>query len=180
MAARVNGIVVGGVSGGGAAGQIRGGRSEPKGIDGAVGRRGKNVVVHGYVGDGVLKKDVTRDVNAEVAVEGIVVNGASGELAAALAPDMDAIMVIGIRRGIPVGEVVEMIVANAVVAHGSGNSRSEAVIDVVNIGVFQGEIVSVTGDGPRSVVAGDVINREVVGIQPVNTIDAVGRGKIRR
>ena len=179
MAARVNGIVVRGISSGGAAGQTRGGRSEPKRIDCASRRSGENVVVHSHVRDGVLKEDVGRYVDPEVAVEGIAVDGASGKFAAALTPDMDAIVVIGVGGRIPVGEVVEMIVVNAVVAHGSGDPGSEAVIDVVNIRVCQREIVSVARDGPRCIMAGNVINGEIVRIQPVNTIDTMGRGNIR-
>lgn len=122
MTARVNGIVVGGVAGGGAAGQISGGRSKPKGIDGAIGGGGKNIVVHGDVRDGVLKEDVAGHVDAEVAVKRVVINGASAEPAAALPPDMNTIVVISVIGRVPVGEVVKMIVMNAVVAHGPRNS----------------------------------------------------------
>src|ERR1700730_11792783 len=96
MAASVNGMVVGGVPCGGAAGQIRRGRSKPQAIDGAIRRRGKNIVVHRHVRDGVLKVDVGRDVDAKVAVERVVVNRASGEPAAALPPDMNGVVVIGV------------------------------------------------------------------------------------
>src|SRR6266404_5292238 len=179
MTASVNGIVVGGVSGGGAAGQTRGGRGKPKGVDGASGRRGKDIVVHGDVRDGILKEDMAGHVDAEVAVKSIVINGASAEPAAALPPDMNGVVVIGVRGRIPVGKVVEMIVVDAVVAHGPGNSTSEAMIDMVDIRIFECEIVSVAGDGPRCVVTGDVINREVVGVQRVNAVDGMSRRGVR-
>ena len=130
--------------------------------------------------DGVLKEDVGSHVDAVVAVKSIIINGASAEPAAALPPDMNTVMVIGVGGRIPVGEVVEVIVVNAVVAHGPCDAGSEAMIDVVDVRVFKREIVSVTGDGPRCIVAGNVINREVVGVQPVNAIDAVRRGKVGR
>lgn len=54
------------------------------------------------------------------------------------------------------------------------------MIDVINVRVFKREIVPVASDRPRRVMAGKVINCEVVGIQPINAIYAVRSAKIRR
>jgi len=115
---------------------------------------------------------VRRHIDAEIAVEGIVVDGAPVQLAAVQTPNMNAIVVVGVRRRIPVGEVMEMVVVNAVV--GTDTAGRYAMIDMINIGVFQDEVASISSDGPGGIMASDVVNRKGVGTDPINAMNGMG------
>src|SRR5882757_273579 len=114
MATGIDGIVVGRVSSSRTAGHAGGCGRDPNGIDGAIRRRHGDVVVHGDMLHRVLKEDMSGDVDAEVAVKSVVVNGPAPDGSATLAPKVDTIVVIGVGWGIPIGEIVEMIVVDTV------------------------------------------------------------------
>ncbi len=122
---------------------------------------------------------MSRDVDAEVAVEGVAVNRSAGYRSSILAPEVNAVMVVSVGRGIPVGEIMKVVVVNAIAANFAEGTRSDAVIDVIDIGILQREIAAVTSDGPGSVMTGDVVHGEMIGEMLVDAIDRMSRRKIR-
>src|SRR5712664_2442247 len=179
MTAGIDGVIVGRVSRGGAARQTGGSRGKPQRVVHTRGRRVEDVVVYGYVRNGVLKEDVSGYIDAKVAVEGVAVNRAAAYPAAILPPNVDAIVMIGVIGRIPISEVVEVIVVDAVVGTSAYRAGSQTVIDVIDIGILQREITAVTSDGPGGIVTGDVVHGQIIGEMPVHTIDRMSRRKIR-
>ena len=96
MASGIHGIVVYGVPRSRSTGQAGGSSLKPDTVNGAVGRSQKDIIEHGHMRDGVLQVDVGRHIDAEVAIEGIVVNRAADKPAAILAPDVNGIVMIEI------------------------------------------------------------------------------------
>ena len=179
MATGIDGIVVGRVSSRRTAGHAGGGGGDPNGIDGAIRRSYGDVVVHGDVLHGVLEEHMSGNIDAEVAVKGVVVNRAAGDCPAILAPKVDAIVVIGIRRGIPIGEIMEMIVMYIITASLTDRAGGDTVIYVVNVGVRESEVVPVTRNGPGRIMAGEIIYRHKICQMPVDTVNRVCRPQIR-
>src|SRR5258708_5664703 len=105
------------------------------------------------------QEDVSSNVDAEVAVKGVAVNRAAGDCPAILAPKMDAIMVIGVRGGIPIGEVVKMIVVDAIAPNFAGWAGSNTVIYMVDVGIREREVVALTRKRPGGIMASDLIHR---------------------
>src|SRR4029077_4710612 len=129
-------------------------------------RRNTDIVVDGNALNGILKEDVGGDVDAKIAVEGVVIDRAAGDGPSILAPQVNAVVMIGVRGRIPIGKIVEMVVVDVIAASLEEGAGGDAVIDVIYIGIFEGEIVAVAGDGPRGVMAGDAADREVIGQMP--------------
>src|SRR5579859_3656266 len=67
---------------------------------------------------------------------------------------------------------MEMIVVNTVARGDSQRVRSYAVIHVIDVGVLQREIVSITGDGPSGIVTDNVVHGHVIGIMPEDAVVA--------
>src|SRR5262249_55554701 len=128
--------------------------------------------------DRILQKNVRGDVDAEIAVEGVAVDGSAGDGAAVLPPEMNAIMMVGVGGRIPVGEVMEMIVMDAVGTGLSTRTGSDPVVHVIDVGIGEGEVGAVTGEGPGCVVAGDMVDGHVGSKMPVNAVDGVSGGKV--
>src|SRR5258706_6867470 len=70
---------------------------------------------------------------------------------------------------------MEMIVVDAVAGSLAGWTRSYTVIYTVKFGIFEGEVVPIADDGPRGIVAGDVVHGHLIRHMPVNAVDGVGR-----
>ncbi len=96
MATGIDGIVVRGVSDRRTAGHAGRGSGDPNRIDGAIRGSYGDVVVHRDMLHGILQEDVSGNIDAKVAVKGVVVNRAARNCPAILAPKMDAIVVISI------------------------------------------------------------------------------------
>src|SRR4029077_14639113 len=97
MIAGVDGIVISGVSRRRPARQAGGGGVKPQRAHHPGYRGHENVVVDRYVLHRILEKDLRGDVVAEIAIEGVVVNSATRDPAAQLAPEMDAVVVIAVQ-----------------------------------------------------------------------------------
>ena len=129
--------------------------------------------------DGVLQEHVSGNIHSEVAVKGVVVNRAASNGAAILSPKMDAIMVIGVRRRIPIGKIVEMVVVNTIAANLAVGAGGDSVIYVVDVGVREREVAPVTRNRPGRIMASDIVNCQIVRQVPRNAINRVCRGQIR-
>src|SRR5579885_47104 len=135
------------------------------------------MVVDGDILNGVLEVDVGGNVNAGVAIEAIVVYGTADDAPAILTPDMKAIMVIGVWSAVPVRVVVDVIVVDAEPRNSSGGTEREPVVNVVDHRVGQSEIVPPTRKGPACIMASDMGDREIVGLEPIDAIEIGLRGR---
>src|SRR5690348_633866 len=73
-----------------------------------------------------------------------------------------------------------MIVVDAKAPNFASRAGSHAVIDMVEIRIHEREIASIACDGPCGVVAGNVIDGHIVCKMPINAMDGVCCGQIRR
>ena len=175
MATGADEIIVSAVSGCGAAGQdaCAGNTAKPKRVDSAICRDQEYVVIDRDVLHGVLEIDVAGDVNTRISIEDIVVDRTAGDDAATLPPDMQAVVMVGISGRVPIHIIMDMIIVNLEAGHGSRRANSESVVDVVHMGERQSKIIAKTGEGPASIVAGDMSDREIVGVEPIDAIYAL-------
>ena len=97
VAAGVDGVIVDRVSNGRATGHAGGRCGDPNGVDRSICGSDGNVVVYRDVLHGVLKEDVSGNIDAEIPVERIVVNCAAAYGPSALTPEVNAVMVVGVR-----------------------------------------------------------------------------------
>src|SRR5256885_10634002 len=112
VAAGTNEVVVSRVPGRGTAWQNASGGNtlEPKGLHSAICGDEKNVVVDRNALDRVLQIDVGRNVLPRVAVENIVVDSAVSHHAAVLPPDVQTVVMVGVRGRIPFHVIMDMVV----------------------------------------------------------------------
>src|ERR1700730_1493659 len=61
-------------------------------------------------------------------------------------------------------------------ARGTGR---DAVIDVIDVGIAESEVVAVTDDSPSGVMASDMVHRHVIGLMPVDAIGGMCGSKVR-
>src|SRR5258708_34507271 len=105
-------IVISGVPGGNATWQGTRVRNslKPDRLEGAICGDQENVIVDSDIHHGILKVDVRSDVDAGIAIEDIVINGAIGDDTAILPPQVQTVVMIGVGRRIPVHIAVKVIV----------------------------------------------------------------------
>ena len=97
VAAGIDGVIVGRVSDGRAAGHAGGRCGDPNRVNRAIRGSYGDVVIHRNVLHRVLKEDVSGNIDAEISVERIVVNCAAAYGSSALTPEVNAVMVVGVR-----------------------------------------------------------------------------------
>src|SRR5882762_10333036 len=110
------------------------------------------------------------DVHSGIAVENIVVNDAVGCNAAVLPPNVQSIMMVRIGSGIPLHIIMDVVVVYRKARIRALRAESQAMIDVVDVGIRQREVVSVPGEGPACIMAGHMSNCNIVRIEPVDTV----------
>src|SRR5260370_10649750 len=115
---------------------------------------------------------MTCDVNSGVAIKKIVINDAVGRDAAVLSPNMQAIVMIGVGSRVPLHIIMDVVVMYRKTRGGSLRTESKPVINVVDVGIRQGEVVSVPCEGPPRIMSRHVSTRKTATIDSKNAIYA--------